>query len=220
MTRPPSTLPLLLAAMLLGDCLGGAIGTGRAGEPDVLPAPLDAAGRETLPTPPPAAPRRADQAPRADKAANDKPNDKRAPDGCCDDCGSRVCVAKVCVPKPGEKKVTKVCWETKCEDFCVPGRSRRCGSSCGEDGCACPSHDVWQPTCAEVRTRVVPVRKTTDRTVPTVTWSVVERCACCRGEEPDAGRCPTCLWGRWLPGWCRLPGLACVACRGAARCGE
>lgn len=106
------------------------------------------------------------------------------PDGRCDECGSCRCVAKVCVPKLKEKEITKVCWDAKCEDFCVPGPSEWCGTKCGKDDCGCWSHEMWKPTCAEVRTRVVPVRKTTKRKVPSVEWKVVERCACCRAKAP------------------------------------
>ena len=125
---------------------------------------------------------------KADAATKDAPKDDARkdarPDGCCDECGGRVCVTKVCVPKLGKKEITKVCWDATCEDFCVPGPSVRCGTTCGQDDCGCWSHEVWKPTCAEVRTRVVPVRKTTKRTVPSVEWKVVERCACCRAKAP------------------------------------
>lgn len=125
---------------------------------------------------------------KADGAKKDTKKDdakkEPSPDGRCDDCGSRVCVAKECVPKLEEKEITKVCWDSKCEDFCVPGRSIWCGTKCQKDDCGCWSHDIWKPTCAEVRTRVVPVRKTTKRKVPSVKWKVVERCACCRAKAP------------------------------------
>lgn len=125
-----------------------------------------------------------DDGAKKDATKDDAKKEPPPPDGRCDECGSCRCVAKVCVPTLKEKEITKVCWDAKCEDFCVPGPSEWCGTTCGKDDCGCWSHEVWKPTCAEVRTRVVPVRKTTKRKVPTVEWKVVERCACCRAKAP------------------------------------
>jgi len=94
-------------------------------------------------------------------------------------------VRKVCVPRMTEKEIKKVCWDSKCEDFCVPGRSVWCGTVGKKDECGCWTHGLWKPSCAEVRTRVVPVRKETKRKVPAVEWSVEERCACCRRQGCD-----------------------------------
>lgn len=175
----------------------------RADDPDALPPPRpkapqalklpdDAAAAKDAELPRPAGkPGRAPdpddgKADGAEKAAKKQQAKKDPPpaDGRCDDCGSCVCVAKVCVPKLEEKEITKVCWDAKCEDFCVPGPSVWCGTKCQKDDCGCWSHEIWKPTCAEVRTRVVPVRKTTKRKVPSVKWTVVERCACCRAKAP------------------------------------
>ncbi len=145
-----------------------------------LPRPAGKPGRAPDP-----AGAKADAATK-DATKDDARKDAR-PDGCCDECGGRVCVTKVCVPKLGKKEITKVCWDATCEDFCVPGPSVWCGTTCGKDDCGCWSHEVWKPTCAEVRTRVVPVRKTTKRTVPSVEWKVVERCACCRAKGGCSG---------------------------------
>jgi hypothetical protein len=123
------------------------------------------------------------------KGKEDKKEKKKEPpppDGRCDLCGGCECVLKVCLPKLTEKEIKKVCWDAKCEDFCVPGPSIWCGQKCQKDDCGCWSHEVWKPTCAEVRTRVVPVRKETKRKVPAVEWKVVERCACCRAKAPCA----------------------------------
>ena len=114
--------------------------------------------------------------PEPDATKKDAP----PPDGRCDLCGSCDCVRKVCVPKMIEKEIKKVCWDAKCEDFCIPGPSVWCGKVCKTDDCGCWTHHLWKPTCGEVKTRVVPVRKETTRKVPAVEWKVEERCACCR----------------------------------------
>jgi hypothetical protein len=57
----------------------------------------------------------------------------RAGDGVCAHCGCSACVRKVCVPKRTEKEIVKVCWDYKCEDVCIPGRSKKCGVECRED---------------------------------------------------------------------------------------
>jgi hypothetical protein len=134
-------------------------------------------------------PGRAPDPPGSGKGDDAKPKDPKAdakkkeappPDGRCDQCGSCECVRKVCVPKMTEKEIKKVCWDAKCEDFCIPGPSVWCGKACKKDDCGCWTHHLWKPTCAEVKTRVVPVRKETKRKVPAVEWKVEERCACCR----------------------------------------
>ena len=114
-----------------------------------------------------------------------KPADSN--DGKCDACGSCVCVRKVCVPKPKEREIKKVCWSYKCEDFCIPGPSRYCGTKCGKDECGCWSYEVWKPTCAEIRTKKVPVKTEVTRKVPGVEWKPEERCKACRCRKPEPG---------------------------------
>ena len=110
----------------------------------------------------------------------------QAGDGVCDHCGCSSCVRKVCVPKKTEKEVVKVCWDFKCEDVCIPGRSKKCGVECREDECGCWSFNVWEPTCARVKTRRVPVKTEVKRKVPAVEWVVEYRCAnCCGADSAD-----------------------------------
>lgn len=105
-----------------------------------------------------------------------------AADGLCDHCGCNACLRRVCVPKPVEKEIVKVCWDYKCEEICVPGPSTYCGEKCQEDKCGCWSFKIWKPGCAEVRTRRVPVKTEVKRKVPGVEWVVEYRCeACCQG---------------------------------------
>ncbi|MFM7078061.1 MAG: hypothetical protein ACKO3G_18615 [Planctomycetaceae bacterium] len=108
--------------------------------------------------------------------------DKPAADGRCDRCGSRCCVVKVCAPRCTEQEITKISWETECEDFCVPGRSRRCPDACGKQTCLCRGGATWEPGCGSVRSREVLVKKTTKESKPTVEWQVEERCGACRGD--------------------------------------
>ena len=111
-------------------------------------------------------------------------------DGHCDACGSCDCVRKVCVPTMTEKTITKVCWGYECEEFCIPGPSVCCGKQCHRDDCGSWWHFLWKPTCAEVRTKHVPVKHEVKRKVPKVEWKVEERCAACRSghkPEPDCG---------------------------------
>ena len=168
-----AAVPLLLAAALLRAVLPG---LGAAAEPPApLPLPKSAAAKDAAI---PKADAEKDNTKDAKKEA--KKEEPAAPDGKCDTCGSCVCVRKVCVPKPKEKEISKICWSYKCEEFCVPGRSEYCGKKCGKDECGCWSHDVWKPTCAEVRTKKVPIKTEVKRKVPSYEWKLEERCAACR----------------------------------------
>lgn len=98
----------------------------------------------------------------------------------CDRCGCSAVCQSVCVPKKIEREITKVCWDYKCEEVCIPGRSQCCETRCAEDQCGCWSYVVGEPTCARVKTRRVPVRTEVKRKVPGVEWVVEHRCgACC-----------------------------------------
>lgn len=117
-----------------------------------------------------------------DKNAGDKGKEKKpdpSRDGRCDRCGSCRLVGYVCVPKKTEKKIKKVCWDVKCEPYCVPGPSTFCGWTCGSDECGRWSHPVWQPTCAEVVERRIPEKREVTRVVPSWEWKAEERCAAC-----------------------------------------
>lgn len=148
---------MITAALVLGFAAGGA-----------------AAPDQTAPLPPPKS-----SAPKEPEAAK-KPVDSN--DGRCDVCGGCACVRKVCVPKPKEREIKKICWSYKCEDFCIPGPSEYCGTKCGKDECGCWSYEVWKPTCAQIRTKKVPVKTEVKRKVPGVEWTPEERCSACRGR--------------------------------------
>jgi len=104
-----------------------------------------------------------------------------AGDHCCDHCGCNACVRRVCVPTIVEKEITKVCWDVKCEDICVPGPSKKICTKCQSDECGCYKFDIWQPTCAKVKTRHVPVKTEVKRKVPRIEWKIEYRCeGCCQ----------------------------------------
>jgi hypothetical protein len=154
-----------------------------AADPESLPTPRAKPEPQNLVLPGDAKPKD----PQADAGKKEAP----PPDGRCDQCGSCAGVRKVGVPKMIEKEITKVCWDARCEDFCIPGPSVWCGKVCKKDDCGCWMHHLWKPTCGEVKTRVVPVRKETKRKVPAVEWKVEERCTCCRRKPCELAANPT-----------------------------
>ncbi len=71
-------------------------------------------------------------------------------------------------------------------------------SRCQRDDCRCWACWPWKPTCAEVITRWVPVKKEVQLQVPAVERKVEERCCQCRHDEEDrplreavGSRCPS-----------------------------
>lgn len=99
----------------------------------------------------------------------------------CAHCGCCSHLRKVCRVVPETKEVVEVCWDVKCEDFCVPGPSKLCGVCRECDDCGSWRRFIWKPGCAEVRTRKVPVKREVKRQVQTFRWEVVTVCdACCR----------------------------------------
>lgn len=93
--------------------------------------------------------------------------------GCCQNC------KKVCRLKCEKKKETKTEYTCECEDFCIPGPSKKCGVKKEHD---CQGHHrtiLWQPTCARVRTRKKLVKKEVTKEVPDYKWVVEEYCCVC-----------------------------------------
>lgn len=123
------------------------------------------------------------------------PSAKRAVAGplCCR-CGCPDNCCKVCRPVPDTKEVKKVCWDVKCEDVCVPGRSCCCGEVCKQDECGCWTYKIWKPNCGYVKTRKVLVKKEVTRKVPSTKWVVEDVCQHCRTPEdcdlPADGKLP------------------------------
>jgi hypothetical protein len=98
----------------------------------------------------------------------------------CHHCGCQRNCRKVCRLECGKKTEEKIEYEVECEDFCVPGRSRKCGVKieCDSSG----HHHrkiIWQPTCAKVYTRKTLVKKAVSKEVPDYKWVVEEYCCVC-----------------------------------------
>ncbi len=111
---------------------------------------------------------------------------------CCNDCGCQCDCSKVCRCVPTTKKVTKICYDCECEDFCIPGPSKICGykcvcpDDCGECKLFHHAHKepIWQPTCAKVKTRHKLVKKEEVKEVPSWKWEVVDLCPHCKSCCP------------------------------------
>lgn len=109
--------------------------------------------------------------------------------GCCHGCGNNKCHLKpVCRLVCETKKVVEVVYDCECEDFCVPGPSKKCGEVCEKDCCG---HDhkriLWQPSCGKVHHRHVLVKHECEKEVPhykCVVEYVCERCCGCAGRVP------------------------------------
>lgn len=113
--------------------------------------------------------------------------------GGCQHCGCQCeCRPVTCKVVCEMKEVTKVTWGCKCVDFCVPGRSTKVAPPCGGCGsCDACKTVQWIPGCAEVRTKVVPVKHEQKIKVPVYKWVVVDLCprcaanpACTNPQEP------------------------------------
>jgi hypothetical protein len=94
---------------------------------------------------------------------------------CCPapQCDCAPATKTICVPQPGVKKTTHVCYCTICEDFCVPCLWRSCFSHCG--GCG----DCG--TCEAPRPRYFLVKRVCVEECPTTicTPVVVPACGGC-----------------------------------------
>lgn len=88
---------------------------------------------------------------------------------CCNHCGCTQNFVKVCRVVCETRKVTEHCWRCVCEDYCMPGKSEKCGCS-------------WIPSCGKVRTRKKLIRYTITREVPVYKCVVEYRCCNCEGE--------------------------------------
>jgi hypothetical protein len=106
---------------------------------------------------------------------------------CCDHCGCHSNCRKVCRVIRETKMVPEVTYSCECEDFCVPGRSVRCGTRCECDrDCECGEHghDVpnYVPGCATVRTRKKLVKHVVCKPVQSYRWVVEYLCEGCAGD--------------------------------------
>ncbi len=125
------------------------------------------------------------------------PDDDGCCQQCCQHCGCQGPCHKVCHVVCETKEVKETIYGCRCEDFCLPGKSCKCGEECecdpcksqwswfdfmtgNHDGTTC--HAVWQPSCSgDVRTRTKLIKYTVIKRVPSYRW-VVEYCCdkCCQ----------------------------------------
>ncbi len=132
----------------------------------------------------------------------------------CAHCGCMTHCHRVCHVVCEMKEVKKVCYCSKEEDVCIPGRSEKCGEVCQENPCcqvhpadceACAGNHhafldrlllchrdrehrtLWEPSCNGRMRGVNKLMKyEVGEKVPTYRW-VVEYCCekCCQQASPD-----------------------------------
>jgi hypothetical protein len=110
---------------------------------------------------------------------------------CCVKCGCQEDVRCVCRPIYTTKYIEITCWDSVCEDICLPPRSRcEQGYANSNDPKSPPANNEnWTAgTCKGIKIRSSNklVRKTYLQPIPTVVW-VVEYvcCHCRRGNDAD-----------------------------------
>jgi hypothetical protein len=107
--------------------------------------------------------------------------DEPARPGVCIVCGCAA-TQKVCRAVPETKKVPRVEFSCECEAFCVPGASCCVGAVCECDDCGRPRKKLlWEPGCAQVRTRKILKKSTAEDEVMAYKWVVEEYCCRCAG---------------------------------------
>ncbi|MDX1945432.1 MAG: hypothetical protein SFU86_08485 [Pirellulaceae bacterium] len=112
---------------------------------------------------------------------------------CCAGCGCQCACRKVCRLVCETKKVPKTTYSCQCEDFCLPGKSKHCGTICepGCEGCPqCKPHYVPQSGGLHTRTKLV--KTITEKEEKVYRW-VVEYCCdkCAASPSPSASAAPT-----------------------------
>lgn len=97
----------------------------------------------------------------------------------CHHCGCSK-VRKVCCPVQEIVKETSFEYSCKCEDFCIPGKSKCLGTCCKPDcnGC-CKCEKVMQPTCGRVATKTVLVKTPVVKEKCVTKWVVKTICCSC-----------------------------------------
>ena len=110
----------------------------------------------------------------------------------CHHCGCQTRCKKVCRLVCEKKEEKKTEYSCECEDFCIPGPSKKCGVKVE---CDCTGHHrtiVWKPACAKVHTRKKLVKKETKKEVPNYKWEVDIYCCVCgqwvKVEKDDDGK--------------------------------
>jgi hypothetical protein len=111
----------------------------------------------------------------------------------CAHCGDESGCQRVCRLMSEDRKVTTTCWGYQCEEFCVPGPSKRgcqhCEKVCGECQDADSKVHVkahrlvwsdWNPACFANRfTKAKLMKKTESKKVQGYKWVVEDICSAC-----------------------------------------
>lgn len=98
---------------------------------------------------------------------------------CCSSCGCQQACNKICRLVCETRKVTKIEYSCECEEFCVPGPSRRCRSAHCDADCDVACRVTWVPTCADVKTRKKLLKHEVTHEEPAYTWVIDEVCPAC-----------------------------------------
>lgn len=117
----------------------------------------------------------------------------------CDHCGCSAPCQKVCRLVTEKKKVEIICWGCKCEDFCLPGPSKRgckncdwvceyCDDADSKDICVQPKKFVWYDwipgCCAKVHTKKKLMQRKEIKEIASFKWKVETLCSqCCAAAE-------------------------------------
>jgi len=105
------------------------------------------------------------------------------PQQCCPQCGC-TSLKKVCRQVPDVKIEKETNWTVVCEDICLPGPSRYCGTKCVPDPEArggMRREIIWEPTCGRIITRKKLKKETVNVEVPIIKCvvdTVCEQCGC------------------------------------------
>ncbi|MFO7904505.1 MAG: hypothetical protein R6U98_17715 [Pirellulaceae bacterium] len=122
----------------------------------------------------------------------------------CDRCGSGN-GHKICRLVRDTKEVEVTCWDSQCEDSCLPGpckmgrrlseKVRGCGADgCRDGGCASAGNGgsrgggkwfVWRmttPGCARIFTKKNLMKKTVTKEVCVYKWKIENLCSACNAE--------------------------------------
>ena len=105
---------------------------------------------------------------------------------CCQRCQQKCCCESCCHLVCEMKPVKKTTYTCECEDFCIPGPSKRC-LNCDSDDCAkdCKGDDCchkkysWIPTCAKLCHRKKLVKHEETVMQPTYKWVTETLCPKC-----------------------------------------
>jgi hypothetical protein len=105
-------------------------------------------------------------------------------DRTCDQCACPGHCRKVCRVICEMVETTRVTYDCKCEDICIPGPSKRCGTECVPDGRG--GHirkHKFIPSCGTVKSVKKLVKKEEVVKTPKYKWVVEYLCPSCTSSE-------------------------------------